>query len=149
MPVGCASSSSTSRPSSTGPPEAQLGRERTDLLAGLLVEQPGVAVPLEEAAAVVTALDLLAEVGRLDGGVADHAGALPAPDHPGEGTQPLGQVHIEVEHSGIVAWGREPAPRQDHLRRRGAGALLAGRHRGRHRGRGGRGGELWLTGEAT
>ena len=37
----------------TGPPEAQLGRQRPDLLAGLLVEQPGVAVPLQERAAVV------------------------------------------------------------------------------------------------
>ena len=78
------------------PPEPELDGQRTHLVPGV-IQQPGAALPLQEGAAIVGADDLLAEMGRLDGRVADDAGALPASDQPREGRQRWWQVDVEFE----------------------------------------------------
>src|SRR4051794_39188736 len=90
-----------------GAPEAGLHRRRAHLGTVLGVEDPGPALPLEEATPVVRHLDLLAEVRGLDRRVADDARALPASDEPGEGSQRLRDVLVEVEHApdrSLIPW---------------------------------------------
>ena len=80
------------------PPEAGLAGQRAHLGA-LVVQQPGLAAVVQEGPAVVPELDLLAEVGRLDRRVPDHAGALPAADQPGQRDERGGQVGVQL-HGG-------------------------------------------------
>src|SRR5450759_3740618 len=96
-------------------PEPQLDGQRTHLVPGV-IQQPGPALPLQERAAVVRADDLLAEMGRLDGRVAQDAGALPASDQPRKGRQSWWKVYVEFEvhvSASCFLKGSRPFPRAD------------------------------------
>src|SRR5450631_1493930 len=96
------------------PPETELDRQRTQPGSGL-IQQPGPALPLQEGTAIMGADDLLAEMSRVNGRVADDAGALPTSDQPCEGREDRRKTDVDFEGHERAScfpggWRRIPRP---------------------------------------